>query len=143
MKSLLIAAALLGLPLGASAQPPLRPMSECLDPDHARGWHLIDSDELLVDAGRRKFLLTLAPACPELGFTTAIGFRSGDGIGRICGSPNDRVVFARRTAIDIPCRIAQVTPLTKEQYKQRLDGKKTKGKAQVHEDQTRGQAAQR
>ena len=45
---------------------PLRPMSLCLDPDRIRTWHFLDSDEMLVDAGRKHYLLQLSTSCPEL-----------------------------------------------------------------------------
>lgn len=130
MTSLLLLA-MLAAP--AAAAEPLRPMSECLDPDRARAWHLIDSDEILVDAGRRKFHLELQPSCPELGFAIAIGFRSGDGIGRICGSPADRVVFERRSPVEVPCRITRVTPLTDEQYRERVQDRPARGKVEVRD----------
>ena len=134
MKSL---PALLLLPMftaAASAAPPLRPMSACLDPDRARSWHLVDSDEILVDAGRKRFHLRLAASCPELSFNHTVAFRSGDGIGRICGSTGDTVIAPRHNAIGIPCRIVEVTPLTKEQYAERLDGKlRPEGKVEIRE----------
>ena len=134
MKSLLLLAALAAVP--AAADEPLRPMSACLDPDRARSWHLIDSDELLVDAGRQKFHLQLQATCPELNYTHTVGFRSGDGIGRICGSPLDTVVFRNRSPIDIPCRIARVTPLTKEQFKARMNDEPPEGKVEVREEKS-------
>ena len=132
MKSLL---SLLMLPAVAAAAPPLRPLSECLDPDRARSWHQIDTDEILVDAGRKRFHLQLAPACPELGYNHTVAFRSGDGIGRICGSAGDVVLVPRAAPIGIPCRIVVVTPLTKEQYAARLDGNEApEGKVEIRED---------
>ena len=132
MKSLLLLLMFTG---SALAAPPLRPMSACLDPGHARSWHLIDNDEILVDAGRKRFHLQLATSCPELAFNHTVGFRSGDGIGRICGSAGDTVVVPRHSPIGIPCRIVEVTPLTKEQYAARLDGKqRPEGKVEVRED---------
>lgn len=131
MKRLLMLAVLAA---PAAAQEPLRPMSECLDPDRARAWHLVDSDEILVDAGRRKYHLDLQPSCPELGFAVSIGFRSGDGVGRICGSPGDRVVFERRSPVHVPCRITRVTPLTDEEYRERVQDRPARGQVEVRED---------
>lgn len=132
MKSLLLLVALAAVP--AAAQEPLRPMSACLDPDRSRGWHLIDSDEILVDAGRQKFHLTLAPACTDLNYTHAIAFRSGDGFGRVCGGPLDTLEMPGRALIGVPCRIVKVTPLTKEQYKARMNDEPPKGKVEVREE---------
>lgn len=136
MTSLLLLMALSG---SAAAHEPLRPMSECLDPDRARGWHLIDSDELLVDAGRKKYHLELTHSCPDLAFAMTVGFRSGDGIGRICGSAGDTVLMRKRSLVDIPCRIGKVTPLTKEQYQERLDDEQPKGKVEIREDESTAQ----
>jgi hypothetical protein len=107
----------------AKGYAPLRPISECLDPARARSWHLIDSDELLVNAGRKHFHLELAPSCPELAFADSIAFRAGGGVSRICGGARDEVIALRRSPAVIPCRIARVTPLTKEDYKARMNGK--------------------
>jgi hypothetical protein len=132
MKSLLLLLMFSGT---AAALQPLRPVSECLDPDRARGWHLVDSDEILVDAGRKRFHLQLSPSCPELAFTDTVGFRSGDGIGRICGSAGDTVVAARHSPIGLPCRIVKVTPLTREQYAAKLEGDDLPtGKVEVREE---------
>jgi hypothetical protein len=133
MKSLWLLAALAATP--AVAAEPLRPMSACLDPNRARSWQLIDSDEILVDAGRQKFHLTLTPACIDLSYAQVIGFRSGDGIGRVCGGPLDTLVMPRRALIGVPCRIVKVTPLTKEEYKARMKGSEPpKGKVEVRGD---------
>ena len=131
MKSLLLLIAL-GAP--ALAHEPLRPVSTCLDPDRARSWHVIDSDEMLVDAGRQRFHLLLAPSCPELGFVNTVAFRSGDGVGRICGSAGDRVVMEQRSPVRVPCRIVEVTPLTKAQFEARLDDEPLHGTVEVRED---------
>lgn len=133
MKSLLVLLAL--ATFGATAEP-LRPLSECLDPNRARSWYLIDSDEILVDAGRKHFHLQLAPSCPELAFTDTVGFHAGDGIGRICGHATDTVVVPhRRPVIGIPCRIVQVTPLTKQQFSARMKGEeKSKGVVEIREE---------
>lgn len=137
MKSLLVLLALSG---AATAYEPLRPVSECLDPDRARSWHMIDSDELLVDAGRKRFHLQLATTCPELAFNHTVGFRSGDGVGRICGSPGDTVIVARPTPIGYPCRIEKVTPLTKEQFAERMSGDdKPKGVVEIREEKDKPQ----
>ena len=132
MKSLLLL--LLALPGLVAAYEPLRPMSACLDPARARSWHLIDSDEILVDAGRQRFHLALEPSCPELAYTDSVGFRPGTGVGRICGNAGDTVVAPRRTPIGIRCQIAKVTPLTKEQFSARIKGEeKLKGVVEVPE----------
>jgi hypothetical protein len=95
---------------------PLRPLAECFDPDRARSWHLIDSDEVLVDAGRRRFHLQLQFSCPELGHEHAIVFRAGTAVGRLCGHPGDAIVTAPAHGRRTQCPVASVTPLAQEEY---------------------------
>lgn len=70
---------------------PLRPMSDCLDPSRVRGYRVLDSSRLLVDAGRRRYLLTLSWSCNELGTHRALAFESRNPSGRICGDLGDAV----------------------------------------------------
>jgi len=95
---------------------PSRPLSTCLDPTRARSWHHIDSDEILVDAGRQRFHLRLATSCPELDYNHTLVFRSGHGIGRICGNSGDTVLFAQTDTRHFPCRIVEVTSVSKDDY---------------------------
>jgi hypothetical protein len=113
--------AALGAPALAAERPdpgyaPVRPMSECLDPDRARSWHLLDSDEVLVDAGRKRFHLQLQFACPELGHDHTVVFRAGTGIGRLCGHPGDVIVTVPARGRRTHCPISSITPLGPEQY---------------------------
>jgi hypothetical protein len=111
------------LPPVVAAESPLRmPMSECLDPARARSFHLLDSDELLVDAGRRRFHVQLSFACPELNYNHEIVFRPGPGIGRLCGLAGDHILFARRAPSRTVCGIAAVTPIEREQWDAYLAG---------------------
>jgi len=96
---------------------PSRPLSSCLDPNRARSWHHIDSDEILVDAGRQRFHLRLATSCPELDYNHTLVFRSGHGVGRICGNSGDTLLFSQRDARHFPCRIVEVNSLSKDDYR--------------------------
>jgi hypothetical protein len=122
------AAALLashGAPAAAAESPlryaPLTPMSQCLDPDRIRTWHFLDSDEVLVDAGRKHFLLQLSTSCPELTHSWQLGFRAGNSVGRICGNLGDSIVGVGRSLLHLPCRIASVKPLDEEQFARELE----------------------
>ena len=65
----------------------------CFDPNRATGWQLIDGNRLRVDLRRRgKVELTLATSCPELERASGVFFRSGLGLGAICGNAGDRIV---------------------------------------------------
>jgi hypothetical protein len=99
---------------------PQHPLSECLDPDRIRAWHLVDSDEVLVDAGRRHFRLHLPVSCPELNHTHQVGFRAGNNMGRICGNIGDAILGARGNALRYPCRIGIVEPLDAAQFEAAL-----------------------
>jgi hypothetical protein len=64
--------------------------ADCLDPQFARGWHPIDDHHVLVDAGRRKYRITVSGSC-LFGNDIALRFE-GDAIsGRVCGI-GDRIV---------------------------------------------------
>jgi hypothetical protein len=115
--------AALSLPRAASAEDervtiyaPLRTLADCLDPDRARSWHMIDSDEVLVDAGRKRFHLQLQFSCPELGYEHSIVFRAGTAIGRLCGHPGDAIVTAEARGRRTSCPVANVTLLDREEY---------------------------
>jgi hypothetical protein len=130
-------ALLLSLLLAAPAVPAAETgsaRSRCLDPHRARSWLLLDSDELLVDAGRRRFHLQLAFACPELGYNDAIHFLGSDPGGRICGLPGDRIVLARRSLQRRPCTILSVTALGIDEYEAiQARGPRTSGEVSVRE----------
>lgn len=103
----------------------LRPHVACLDPAQMRGWTRIDTDELLIDAGRSRYHITLDDACIDLDFATGLRFDSkvADANGRICGDPGDNVVPLASTGRAAPCPISHIAPVTKSQYKALLEGK--------------------
>lgn len=71
--------------------------SFCFNPRYLRAWSE-DSKGMLVElsprrsGGHRYYRVELAQSCPDLDSAPAITFRSGVGIGLICGNPGDRVV---------------------------------------------------
>lgn len=101
-------------------------LSDCLDPGRARSWHLIDHDEILVDAGRRHYHLKLTFSCPELTYNHTIGFRAANGIGRVCGHRGDAIITPRPSLLRWSCTIAVVTPLDQAQFNGYLTRKKQK-----------------
>lgn len=105
---------------GAEGTPgnPLRPQSECLDPTQARGWAIVDTDRIVVDAGRRKFELRFGASCPELEWTRELRFRTPGGTGRICGTGFDAVLPESRGGIAVPCAIRSITPIDAERYRE-------------------------
>ena len=109
-----------GLRSGSPAAP--LPMEQCLDPDRARSWVMIDSDELLVDAGRNRYHLRLDVACPELGTAIELVFRGGGGLGRLCGSAFDAVLPLSRSGNRMSCGVAQITVLDETTWQRYADG---------------------
>lgn len=71
--------------------------SYCFNPRYMRAWSE-DSEGLLVEMsprradGNRYYRVELAQSCPDLNSAPAVSFRSGVGIGLICGNPGDQVV---------------------------------------------------
>lgn len=106
---------------GSAAERRILPLADCLDPDRARGWALLDSDELLVDAGRHRYRIVLARSCPEIATAAAVVFRGGSGLGRVCGNAMDAVLVASRNRMQQPCPISSIELLDAAQYQQYLD----------------------
>ena len=71
--------------------------SFCFNPRYLRAWSE-DSEGMLVElsprrsGGHRYYRVELAQNCPDLDAAPAIVFRSGVGIGVICGNPGDRII---------------------------------------------------
>lgn len=68
----------------------------CFSPRHVRGWSE-DPKGLVVEVnprrsgGHRYYRVELARSCPHLSGPVEIAFRSGMGIGVICGNPGDDI----------------------------------------------------
>lgn len=77
----------------AAASVPLRG-PDCLDPTTARNWHEVSSTEVLVDAGRRKYRLTLGHVCSFLGNGPSIVFVGDPITNRVCGNFSDAIVVS-------------------------------------------------
>lgn len=125
------------LPLAATAQPagsgyaPLQPHSECLDPARVRSWHLIDSTRLLVDAGRRHYLVLLNHACPELGHNPGIVFAGKGPSQRICGYAGEQILPSGSLAGSLrPCDIQRLLRISREEFDAQRAG--VNGKLEAH-----------
>jgi hypothetical protein len=111
--------AALCLPAHAAAQATPRPLprgNQCLDPAQARGFVDLDQRRLLVDAGRKRYLIHLAPACWKLDLANAIGLRGDPVTGRVCGGMLESVLVRG----EVPCRIEGMEVLSNEQYQAAL-----------------------
>lgn len=87
--------------------------ADCLDPSAARGWQYVDSHQLLVDAGRRKYRILLSGFCTDLGHADSVAFRGDAVSGRVCGHVGERVVLKR-----MDCRIDRVELIDADTYDQ-------------------------
>ncbi|HET6395350.1 MAG TPA: hypothetical protein VFF91_00745 [Pseudoxanthomonas sp.] len=107
--------------------------SFCFNPRHVRGWSE-DVEGMRVEVsplrsgGYRYYRVELATSCPQLQFAPGVRFRSGLGIGVICGNPGDMVVAQARgewpmsrgpardegifagTPASLPCAVSAVYP---------------------------------
>lgn len=99
----------------ATGYQPLRPIGRCLIPERARDWAYVADDEILVDAGRRKYRIRFSYGCPALAFGNFIRFEPGPGIGRMCGHLNERV------AVDGGhCHVSRVEEIDKATWREEL-----------------------
>ena len=85
---------------------------QCLDPAMARSWIDLDSNTLLVDAGRYKYRMEVSAACTAVDWSHTLVFRGDPVTGRVCGTLGDAIVTR-----DYPCTIRSLELLDKEQYK--------------------------
>jgi hypothetical protein len=99
----------------AAAQTPLRG-ADCLDPARTRSYLMTGDKEVIVDAGKRKYRLSIGQSCPALSYTQAISFRGDQIDGRLCGGINDAVVTS-----DYPCKVDRIELITDEQYRAASD----------------------
>ena len=109
--------ALAAAPAPARQDVPWLHGSDCLEPSSARGFVGLDDRHLLIDAGRNRYLIQVAPACRDLESASAVGFRGDPISGKVCGGIFDAVVIRGKT----PCRIERMALLSKEQYKAAVD----------------------
>lgn len=93
--------------------------ADCLNPSAARSWHYLGGNELLVDAGRRKYRITLWEICTELGHGDSLGFRGDAVSGRVCGNAGERVQLKRSS-----CRIDRVELIDAETYREAASGRR-------------------
>lgn len=109
-------------------------LADCFDPSHVRNWESVTLDEVVVDAGRRKFHLQLRNSCPELAYNHTATFLPGTGVGRICDKLGDRIVLPQGSVVRQRCGIGKVTPIDRAQYQRYLSGNEPRGEVSVRDD---------
>lgn len=97
--------------------------SECFDPAFARGWDYVADDELLVDAGRRKYRIRLSELCLPLGTSPDLNFVGDHVSNRICGHVGEYVVVGRER-----CRIQRVERIEDAEYLEATGRSEPKGR---------------
>lgn len=74
----------------------------CFAIDAVRGWAL-DGNELVVQTSKRRaggngsYRVVLGSSCPELEWADSVEFRSGVGVGMICGNAGDKALAVDTT----------------------------------------------
>ncbi len=91
--------------------------ADCLDPSRTRSWDYVSGDELLIDAGRRKYRIQLSEQCSDLGHGNALLFEGDPISGRVCGNIGEKVRAGR-----MRCRIARVELIDAETYREATGG---------------------
>lgn len=91
--------------------------ADCLDPSAARSWEDVSTTEILVDAGRRKYRMTLPAACMRIGAGPTLLFDGDPVSGRVCGVPSDAVRFGDGQR----CTIERLELIDAETYRARMN----------------------
>ena len=98
---------------------------DCLATDRMRGWTDIDETHILVDAGRNKYRIEIAPGCSGIGFEHSIGFKGEPIFNLVCGV-GDQVIVR-----DFTCSIETMQLLSSDQYKQAVRDRAAEKKARA------------
>ncbi len=91
--------------------------ADCLDPSMARSWQDAGPGVLLVDAGHRKYRITLDAGCQGAGDGGTLVFRGDAVSGRVCGNLGDQVQARGRA-----CRIERIELVDAEAYRAATGG---------------------
>lgn len=95
---------------------------DCLDPAHVRGWSLLPGDQVLVDAGKRRFVIELVAACPGLEHNPFLGFVSQRTGSRVCGVRGDQLVpHGSAAGGRPPCPIGRLRVVDDAEYADGLE----------------------
>lgn len=105
----------LSLPM---AQAETRPRNTCLDSSRVRNWIVVNDETLLLDAGQKKYRVTLRNTCFNLDVSPTLQFK-GDLNGRICGGSLDAIRVQREQ-----CRISSIEEIDKQTFKDAQSKKK-------------------
>jgi hypothetical protein len=92
--------------------PPIRPVTQCIDPDHVRGWRMLDTHSIVVVEGDRHYIVTTRVRCGALARTMGLRL-STHSYGRVCGDTGE-VIEIDGTR----CPIDRVQLLSNEEYEE-------------------------
>lgn len=87
--------------------------ADCLKPEFARGFVELDDRSILVDSGRRHYLIEVSGSCWNLDYASIISFRGDPISNRVCGNAFDAILVRGSP----PCRITRMELISKDKYK--------------------------
>ncbi|MGH8107884.1 MAG: DUF6491 family protein [Arenimonas sp.] len=108
--------------IALSSPTPLAAQAEkrtCLDSQRVRNWIVIDEETLLLDAGQKKYRVTLLNSCFNLGISPTLQFKGDPITGRICSGSFDAIRVQREQ-----CRISKITEIDKQTFNDAQNKKK-------------------
>ena len=111
---------LLGSTLAISA--PLSAQTEkheCLDSNRIRNWIVIDDETLLLDAGPKKYRVSLQSSCFNLDTSPTLQFEGDPSTGRICSGTLDVIRVQGEQ-----CRISRIREIDKKSFNDAQNKKK-------------------
>ena len=111
---LLLGTLFLAMPLAAEPK-----KSTCLDSSRVRNWIVVDDEILLLDAGRKKYRMTLLQSCFNLSSSPTLQFKGDPITGRICDSTLDAIRVNGEQ-----CRISKIEVIDKQTFSDSQNKKK-------------------
>jgi hypothetical protein len=91
----------------------------CVDSSKVRNWIVVNDETLLLDAGRRKYRVSLQQSCFNLSTSPTLQFKADPITGRVCGSSLDAVRVQGEQ-----CRISSIEEIDKQVFSDAQNKKK-------------------
>jgi len=111
---LLTSSILLAFPAAAQAE-----KRTCLDSNRVRNWVVIDDETLLLDAGQKKYRVSLQQSCFNLGTSATLQFKGDPITGRICSGTLDAIKTQGEQ-----CQISKIEAIDKKAFNDAQNRKK-------------------
>jgi hypothetical protein len=91
----------------------------CVDSSRVRNWIVVNDETLLLDAGRRKYRVTLRQSCFNLSTSPTLQFKADPISGRVCGSSLDAIRVQGEQ-----CQISSIEEIDKQVFNDAQNKKK-------------------